>query len=55
MLVHSFSPTKKWFENFVEFSVAMGMIIKTSGAVSPLKICEQVSLRLAWVSDKARP
>jgi hypothetical protein len=54
MVVHSFSPTKKWFDDFEAFSDAMGMSVKKSDSVSPPKLCERVSLRLAWVSDKLR-
>jgi hypothetical protein len=51
MLVHSFSPTRKWFEDFVRVSDAMSMGIKSPNTISPPKHCEEVSLRLAWVSD----
>ena len=55
MLVHSFSPTKRWFDDFAQFSDAMGTIVKAPNTVSPPKVCEQISLRLAWVSDNVRP
>ena len=54
MLVHSFSPTKRWFDDFARFSDAMGMSIKLPDTVSPLKLCEKISLRIAWVSDILR-
>jgi hypothetical protein len=54
MLVHSFSPTKRWFDDFARFSGAMGMSVKLPDTVSAPKLCEQISLRLAWVSDKVR-
>jgi uncharacterized protein YjbJ (UPF0337 family) len=54
MLVHSFSSSKKWFDDFVRFSVAMGINVRSPDTVSSSKLCEHVSLRLAWVSDKAR-
>jgi hypothetical protein len=55
MLVHSFSSTKKWFDDFARFSDAMSMSVISPDTVSPPKVCEQVTLRLVWVGDKARP
>lgn len=52
MLVHSFSSTRKWFEDFQLFSDAMGTGLRTPNTISASKICEGVALRLAWVSDK---
>jgi hypothetical protein len=54
MLVHSFSQTKRWFDDFARFSDAMGMSIKLPDTVSSPKLCEHVSLRTAWVSDNIR-
>ena len=51
MLVHSFSPTRMWFDDFSRFSDAMSMSIKSPNTISSPKKCEDVSLRLAWVSD----
>jgi hypothetical protein len=51
MLVHSFSLTRRWFDDFARFSDAMGMSIKLPNTVSSPKQCEQVSLRLTWVSE----
>jgi len=55
MLVHSFSPTHRWFVDFVAFSRAMGMLVEQPGLCSPSKTCEGVALRLAWVADSVRP
>ncbi len=52
MLVHSFSRTHRWFSDFVVFSQAMGIHVEQPGTCSPPKLCEGVSLRLAWVADE---
>jgi hypothetical protein len=54
MLVHSFSPTHRWFEDFATFSCAMLLPVQQPGICSSAKPCEGVSLRLAWVADMAR-
>jgi hypothetical protein len=54
MLVHSFSSTHRWFEDFVAFSISMGIPIAHPDICSSPKVCEGVSLRLAWVTDSAR-
>ena len=57
MLVHSFAePADKstkpaWFDEFCEFSIAVGMPLLRSGSVSAPKSCDGVTVRLAWVSD----
>jgi hypothetical protein len=51
MLVHSFSPTHRWFEDFAAFSSLMNQPVSVPGAVSIAKMCEGISLRLAWVAD----
>lgn len=51
MLVHSFSPTHRWFSDFAEFARAMNVPVGGPDECSRPKICEGVSLRLAWVSD----
>lgn len=51
MLVHSFSNSHRWFEDFAAFSVAMGLPIVSPGVCSAPKLCEGVNLRLAWVAD----
>jgi hypothetical protein len=55
MLVHSFSRTHRWFDDFAIFSRAMSMPIEQPDRCSPAKLCDGVSLRLAWVSDAVRP
>jgi hypothetical protein len=51
MLVHSFSPTHRWFEDFVAFSCALGIPMREIGQCSPAMVCGGVSLRVAWVAD----
>jgi hypothetical protein len=51
MLVHSFSRTHRWFEDFARFAYAMKMPIERPDTCSPARFCEGVSARLAWVSD----
>jgi hypothetical protein len=53
MLVHSFSASHRWFEDFAAFSHAMGMPLQQPDLCSSAKECEGVSLRLAWASDTA--
>jgi hypothetical protein len=54
MLVHSFSPMHRWFEDFAAFSRAMSLPIQQPDVCSVAKDCEGVSLRLAWVADRLR-
>ncbi|HTU45372.1 MAG TPA: hypothetical protein VMF91_09930 [Bryobacteraceae bacterium] len=54
MLVHSFSPTHRWFEDFATFSCVMGQPLQPTGVCSVAKICEGVSFRLAWAADACR-
>jgi hypothetical protein len=54
MLVHSFSRTHRWFHDFVAFSRAMSMPVEQADRCSPVKLCDGVSLRLAWVADMPR-
>jgi hypothetical protein len=54
MLVHSFSPTHRWFEDFAAFSCAMAQPLQRLGVCSAAKTCEGVSLRLAWAADLCR-
>ena len=51
MLVHSFSPTHRWFDDFAAFSSLMNQPVSIPGSVSIAKMCEGISLRLAWVAD----
>ncbi len=51
MLVHSFSATRRWIEDFAAFSCAMGLPLQQPNLCSSAKTCEGVSLRLAWVCD----
>lgn len=54
MLVHSFSPTHRWFEDFAAFASLMNQPVSVPGSVSIAKMCEGISLRLAWVADSPR-
>jgi hypothetical protein len=51
MLVHTFSPTNRWYSDFAAFADAMGMSLLNSGTISSTKICDGVNIRLAWVKD----
>jgi hypothetical protein len=51
MLVHSFSSTHRWFEEFAAFSSALEIPLHEPNRCSSAKECDGVSLRLAWVSD----
>jgi hypothetical protein len=54
MLVHSFSRTHRWFEDFAAFSRIMDLPIARPDILSAAKICAGVALRLAWVADVPR-
>jgi hypothetical protein len=51
MLVHSFSPTHRWFEDFAAFAGAMGVPVERPDRCSPAVVREGISFRLAWASD----
>jgi hypothetical protein len=51
MLVHSFSLSHRWFE---DFAALMNQPVSVPGSVSIAKMCEGISLRLAWVADSPR-
>lgn len=48
MLVHSFSKTHRWFDDFAAFSRALQMPLYQPGQCSVARILGGVSLRLAW-------
>ena len=52
MLVHSFSRTHRWFGDFARFASAMKIPIEGPDTCSPARVCEGVSIRLAWVGDR---
>lgn len=54
MLVHSFSPTHRWFDDFTSFARLMGIPVARPGQCSAVKVCEGVNLRLCWVADTAQ-
>ncbi len=51
MLVHSFSPTRRGFEDFAAFSRTIGLPLRQPDLCSTAKQCEGISLRLGWVAD----
>jgi hypothetical protein len=51
MLVHSFSPTHRWFEDFAAFSRIIGLPLDAPDHCSSARVYQGVSLRLAWVAD----
>ncbi len=51
VLVHSFSKTHRWFEDYVQFAAAMKMPLERPNTCSPARFLAGVQLRLAWVSD----
>jgi hypothetical protein len=54
MLVHSFSPTNAWFEDFVAFAELYNVKAST-GAIMRVHTVGDVALHLGWVSDAPRP
>jgi hypothetical protein len=52
MLVHTFSPTNKWYSDFVTFADVMGLSFDSPEGISSSKHCEGVDIRLAWVKDE---
>jgi hypothetical protein len=55
MLVHSFSLTHRWFDDFAAFTRALGIPVERPGVCSQSRVCDGISLRLAWVADSVRP
>lgn len=51
MLVHSFSTTHRWFEDFAAFSSAMRIPLNRPGMCSADRELDGVSVRLAWAAD----
>jgi hypothetical protein len=51
MLVHSFSRTHRWFDDFAAFAHVVGVPVNQPNVCSAAKDCGGVSLRLAWVAD----
>jgi hypothetical protein len=47
MLVHSFSPNDKWFEDFAQFAAMFGSRPKI-GAIVPARRCGKTELFLGW-------
>ena len=54
MLVHSFSPTGAWFEDFAAFASLYGAIAEKASVVEAATLGD-VTLHLGWVSDTPRP
>lgn len=55
MVVHSFSESHRWFDDFQEFAGAVDAPVSNPNELSSNVTAEGVSLRLAWVADKASP
>jgi hypothetical protein len=55
MLVHSFSPTKRWLSDFHAFASALGIADDLDGHISAPIQRGGVTLRLGWVSDQKQP
>ena len=53
MVVHSFSESHRWFDDFREFAGAIGAPVSNPNELSASVTAEGVSLRLAWVADRA--
>lgn len=53
MLVHSFSPTNRWFNEFKEFVTLFG-ITPTIGKLCTVKAKDNLPLHLAWVHGDER-
>ena len=53
MVVHSFSESHRWFDDFREFAGAVGAPVSNPNELSANVAAEGVFLRLAWVADKA--
>ena len=51
MLVHSFSTTHRWFDDFAAFSRVLQMPLDQPNQGSVARVFDGISLRLAWVSD----
>jgi hypothetical protein len=54
MLVHSFSPTGAWFEDFAAFASLYGATAEKASIVEAATLGD-VTLHLGWVSDTPRP
>jgi hypothetical protein len=58
MLVHSFAPTlaapstPAGFAEFQEFAQTIGMPVASPNTISAAKVCNEIEMRLAWVSDR---
>ena len=52
MLVHSFSPEHACFDDFRNFSHAVGLPVEKPDMLSAAKVLDSVSFRLGWVSDR---
>ena len=55
MLVHSFSDSHSWFDDFQRFADAIGAPVSHPNELSADVTAEGVSLRLAWVADTVSP
>lgn len=55
MLVHSFSVTDSWFQDFVDFANLYGARVAKGTTVLAHRFDDGLALYLGWVSDAARP
>jgi hypothetical protein len=54
MLVHSFSATGSWFDDFADFAKLYDLSVGV-GQIAPAREFQDVELHLGWVSDTPRP
>ena len=53
MLVHSFSQTHRWFEDFQTFASTLRMPVGEVNSCSEPRVFREINLRLGWVADHA--
>lgn len=55
MLVHSFSPTKRWLPEYRQFLAALGVAGDPDGRISDPVHRAGIDLRFGWVTDPIQP
>jgi len=55
MLVHSFSRSGSWYDDFARFSEALGLLAEGPNQVSGERFFGKTTMRLAWVGDEPQP
>ena len=53
LLIHSFSQTHRWFNDFQSFASAIDLPVTQVNSCSDARIFGDISLRLGWVADHA--